>query len=69
MNWLTPFLRLSTAFPHPVITILGAIVVAAMAGLLGQGAWRARLNYAGYLAVCCVASVVAGSWAMHFIHG
>jgi hypothetical protein len=69
MTWLTPLIKISAEFPHPAVTIVAAIVVAGAAGSLGHGSARARLNYAGYLAICCVAAVVAGSWVMRLIHG
>jgi hypothetical protein len=69
MSWLTPLLKLGGEFPHPAVTIIAAFVVAALAALMGQGGARARLNYAAYIGACCVAAVVAGSWAMRFIHG
>jgi hypothetical protein len=69
MNWLTPLIRIGGEFPHPAVTIFAAVVVAAVAGLLGQGSGRARLNYAAYLAICCVGAVIAGSWVMRLIHG
>jgi hypothetical protein len=68
VSWLTPLLRLSAGFPHPLVTIVAAMAIAICAALLGQGRWRARVNYAAYLSVCSVLSVIAGSWAMYFIH-
>lgn len=69
MSWLTPLLKVAGAFPHGAVTLVAALVVSGTAALLGEGNGRARLNYAAYLALCCVATVVAGSWAMRFIHG
>jgi len=69
MIWLTPFLKFSADYAHPVVTIFSALIVAIVAALLGQGATRARVNYAAYIAGCCIAVVIAGSWAMRLIHG
>jgi membrane associated rhomboid family serine protease len=67
MTFLIPLLKFSADVPHPAVTIIGAFVVAAVAALLGQGNVRARAHYAAYIAGCCVAVVIAGSWAMRLI--
>ena len=69
MSSLIPLLKFTAGYPHPVVMLIAASIVAAAAALLGQGSGRARLHYAAYVAVCCVVAVVAGSWAMRFIHG
>lgn len=69
MSWLPPLIRIAGEYPHPAVTIVAALIVAGVAGLLGHGSGRARVNYAGYLAICCVTAVVAGSWLMRWLHG
>jgi hypothetical protein len=61
---------LSTAgVPHFMLTVLLAILISGVIALLGRRSRRERVYHAGYLFVCCIASVVAGSWFMYFIHG
>jgi hypothetical protein len=61
---------LSTAgVPHLILTALLAIVISGMIALFGHRSTRERVYHAGYLFVCCIASVVAGSWFMYLIHG
>ena len=57
------------SMPHPVFTLMAALVLAVAVGLLGRRRVRERLAYSTYLLVCCIGSVVAGSWVMHIIHG
>jgi len=60
---------LSTAgIPHLMLTALLAIVISGVIALLGRRSARERVYHAGYLFVCCMASVVAGSWFMYFVH-
>lgn len=61
---------LSTAgIPHLLLTALLAIVISGVIALLGRRSARERVYHAGYLFVCCMASVVAGSWFMYLVHG
>lgn len=55
--------------PHLLLTALLAIVISGMIALLGRRSARERVYHAGYLVVCCMASVVAGSWLMCLVHG
>ena len=61
--------QVSSSMPHLMFTFLMAVAVAAIAAFLGKRSLRKRLAHAGYLVACSVASVVAGSWVMYFIHG
>jgi hypothetical protein len=54
---------------HPELTLLCAMGMAAVAAVPGKRPLRARSVYSGYLAAMGVASVIAGSWAMYWIHG
>jgi|HubBroStandDraft_2_1064218.scaffolds.fasta_scaffold1153046_2 hypothetical protein len=61
---------LSTAgIPHLVLTALLAMVISGVVALLGRRSARERVYHAGYLFLCCVVSVVAGSWFMYLVHG
>jgi hypothetical protein len=60
---------LNAKVPHLILTVLLAAVIASVAALLGRRSRRQRMYHAGYLLVCSVASVVAGSWIMYLIHG
>lgn len=55
--------------PHPVLTLLLALVFSGLVALLGRRSGRERVYHAAYLLASCVASVVAGSWIMYLIHG
>lgn len=59
---------LNAKVPHLILTVLLAAVISSVVGLLGRRSRRERLYHAGYLLVCCVASVVAGSWIMYLVH-
>jgi hypothetical protein len=50
-------------------TILLALAISAVVATLGRRKMGERLSHAGWLFVSCMASVVAGSWIMHLIHG
>jgi hypothetical protein len=54
---------------HPVFALIAALTLAVAVGLLGRRGVRERLAYSTYLLVCCIGSVIAGSWVMHVIHG
>jgi hypothetical protein len=61
---------LSTAgVPHLILTALLALAISGAISLLGHRSARERVYHGSYLFVCCIASVVAGSWVMYFIHG
>ena len=60
---------LAAQMSHLIFTALLAIVISAVIALLGRRTRRERVYHAGYLFVCCMATVVAGSWAMYFVHG
>jgi hypothetical protein len=54
---------------HLAMTVLCATGMAAVAAVPGKRPLRARVVYSSYLAAMGVASVIAGSWVMHWIHG
>ena len=59
---------MNASVPHPLMVVLLALLVSGAVALLGKRHARGRMYHAGYLFVCCVASVVAGSWIMYLIH-
>jgi hypothetical protein len=59
----------AATMPHLVFTALMAVVFSGLIALLGRRSRRERLYHAGYLFVCCMATVVAGSWLMFLVHG
>ncbi|HEY3824712.1 MAG TPA: hypothetical protein VGL82_09140 [Bryobacteraceae bacterium] len=59
----------AASMPHPVFTVLLSVVFSGLIVLLGQRSRRDRFYHAGYLFVCCMATVIAGSWFMYFVHG
>lgn len=52
---------------HLGVTLLLAILLAAMIALTGDRGTRQRLYHAIYLFSMAIASVIAGSWIMFFI--
>jgi len=60
---------LAAQMPHLILTALLALAISGLIALLGRRSRRERVYHAGYLFVCCMASVVAGSWFMYFVHG
>jgi hypothetical protein len=54
---------------HLAFTLLAAVLLSAALSLLGRRPLTERLYAAIYLFLCCVATTVAGSWLMHWIHG
>jgi hypothetical protein len=55
--------------PHLILTALLALAISGLIALLGRRSICERLYHAGYLFVCCMATVVAGSWFMYLVHG
>ena len=54
---------------HPVFTFLMAVLVAGAAAVTGRRSGRERAYVAAYIFLACVASVIAGGWFMHLVHG
>ena len=55
--------------PHPVFTLLVAVLLSAVLALLGNRPLRERLCVAAYVFLCCAVATVAGGWGMYLIHG
>jgi len=60
---------LAASLPHLIVTALLALAISGLIALLGRRSRRERLYHAGWLFVCCMATVVAGSWFMYLVHG
>lgn len=55
--------------PHLTYTFLMALLVSGATALPGNGGGRERCYRAMYAFLGCTASVLAGGWLMHFVHG
>jgi hypothetical protein len=55
--------------PHLAFTLLTALLLSAGLSLVGNRPPDERIYAAIYLFLCCLATTVAGSWMMHWIHG
>jgi hypothetical protein len=55
--------------PHLAFTLLLAVLLSVALALLGRRSLVERLYLAAYSFLCCVVTVVAGSWIMYLIHG
>jgi hypothetical protein len=55
--------------PHLAFTLLTAVLLSTGLSLLGSRPLTERFYAAIYLFLCCVATTVAGSWLMRWIHG
>lgn len=55
--------------PHLAFTLLLAILLSVALALLGRRSLAERLCLATYSFLCCIGTVVAGSWVMYLIHG
>jgi hypothetical protein len=54
---------------HLVYTAFLALLLAATMALLGNRGGRGRLYLAAYWFCSAMASVAAGAWIMHWVHG
>ena len=54
---------------HPMFTLVGAVLVAAVTAAMDNRTPRERGWVAARTFVYCVAAVMGGSWVMHAIHG
>ena len=64
-----PAAGLLNGVPHLILTALLATAISGSIALLGHRSGRERVCHAGYLFVCSIAGVIAGSWLMYLIHG
>ena len=54
---------------HPAYTLLLAMMLSAATAISGNRPSRDRACAAAYTFLSCTFIVLAGSWAMHWIHG
>jgi len=54
---------------HPAYTSLLALLLAAAMAFTGNRGTRERLYLGIYWFSCAMASVAAGAWIMHWVHG
>ncbi len=54
---------------HPAYTVLFALLLATAMALVGDRAGRQRVYLAVYWFCSAMASVAAGAWIMHWVHG
>ena len=64
-RYLLPF----SGIPHLLFAALLAIAVSVIVGFLGKRKRSERVLHSVWFFTCSVASVIAGSWLMRFIHG
>jgi hypothetical protein len=55
--------------PHLMFTLLVAALLATAMALIGSRTLPERIAAALYQLLCCVVTVLAGSWIMYWIHG
>ena len=54
---------------HPMFTLLLAILISAALAMAGNRTSRERVHHAAWVFSAFIVTTIAGSWAMHFIHG
>jgi len=54
---------------HPIFTLLAAILLSLALAMLDSRTRRERVYIAGRTFLCCIGTLVAGGWAMYWIHG
>jgi hypothetical protein len=55
--------------PHPLFTLLAALLLAAAWAMLDERPARERVYVGVRVLFCAIATVVGGSWLMRLIHG
>jgi hypothetical protein len=55
--------------PHPLFTLLAAVLLSMAMAMVGELSPRERLCVAARLLSCCALTTLGGSWLMHLIHG
>jgi hypothetical protein len=55
--------------PHPIFTLLAAVLLSMAMAMVGERSLRERLCVAARLLFCCVMTTLGGSWLMRLIHG
>jgi len=55
--------------PHLGVTLLFAVLISVATALPGDYSARARVHRAACTFCSCMLAVIAGGWAMYWIHG
>jgi hypothetical protein len=55
--------------PHPIFTLLAALLLALAMAMLEDRTTRERLYVAARVLLCCALSMAGGGWLMRLIHG
>ena len=55
--------------PHPLFTLLAALLLSAAFAMVEDRTPRERLYAALRMMLCCTATTIAGGWLMRLIHG
>jgi hypothetical protein len=55
--------------PHLAFTLLLSVLLSVAQAILGRRSLAERLYLAAYSLLCCVVTLIAGSWVMYLIHG
>jgi hypothetical protein len=55
--------------PHPLFTLLAALLLAVAMAMLGDRSPRQRLRAGARIFLVSIAAVVGGGWLMYLIHG
>ena len=55
--------------PHPIFTMLAAVVLSVAMAMVEDRSPRERLYVAARVLLCCAVTTVGGSWLMRLIHG
>ena len=55
--------------PHPVFTLLAAVLLSMAMAMVEDRSPRERLYVAARVFFCCALTTLCGSWLMHAIHG
>jgi hypothetical protein len=55
--------------PHPIFTLLAAVVLSLAMAMVENRPPRERLYVAARVLLCCTMTTLGGSWLMHLIHG
>jgi len=55
--------------PHPLFTLLAAVLFAIAMSMLEDRTPNERLRVAGRVLLTCSAAVFGGGWLMYLIHG
>jgi hypothetical protein len=55
--------------PHPIFTLVAAVLLALALAMVEDRSPRERLSVAARVFVCCAVVTLGGGWLMYLIHG